>query len=130
MMDIETGTQIGTVDCPGCGTALPLKRNTAGGIYFFCAKAIGTNEKTGKVEKCMTRLNFGRTASRRMIAEFLENKKDTTENAEHQNREVITSPGIGHNGGPPINDIDAGTLAIAAEQPAGFIDGLRRFLTE
>jgi hypothetical protein len=88
-MEIEKGTQIGSCECPSCGAELPLKVNAAGGVYYYCAAVLERDEETGKViEKCMTRLNFGRVASRRMKSEFLktlEGSKDDVK--EHDNRE-------------------------------------------
>lgn len=131
MMDVPAGMQIGVATCPGCGAELPLKKNVAGGVYFYCARILARDPATGRVEKCLTRMNIGRTGSRRMIAEFLANKKDVTEHAEFENREPeapAEQPGIGHNGGPPLDDTGADGNAGAA--PSGLIGALKHFLTE
>jgi hypothetical protein len=47
-----------------------LKVNTAGNVYYFCAVKVG--ERNGKPEKCFTRFTFGRSASERIKAEYLE----------------------------------------------------------
>ena len=74
MTHIERGTEIGSVECSGCGAEVPLKVNSAGGVYYFCARVVG--ERNGKPEKCMTRFNLGRQASERMKQEFLNNQQE------------------------------------------------------
>jgi len=79
MKKVEQGSVIGSVECSGCGAEVPLKVNSAGGVYYYCARVVG--ERKGKPEKCMTRFNFGRTASERTINEFLNNQEqEKTEN--------------------------------------------------
>ena len=74
MTHIERGTEIGSVECSGCGVEVPLKVNSAGGVYYFCARVVG--ERNGKPEKCMTRFNLGRQASERMKQEYLNNQQE------------------------------------------------------
>lgn len=126
MQDVPSGTQIGVATCPGCGAELPLKKNVAGGVYFYCARVLSRDPATGKAEKCLTRMNIGRTGSRRMIAEFLANKKDITEHAEPENREPVAPAATIE---PAAAGGDAGSNAHAGE-PGGFGAALKRFLTD
>ena len=108
-MKVEKGTVIDEETCMGCGATVPVKVNKAGGVYFFCARVVGTNPDTGKPERCYTRLNIGRTGSERIINEYLENKKDIENGIDRHEHEVVTEEepepaGIGHNGGPPLDD--------------------------
>lgn len=127
MQDVPSGTQIGVASCPGCGAEVPLKKNVAGGIYFYCARVLSRDPATGKAEKCLTRMNIGRTGSRRMVQEFLANKKDITEHhAEPENREPVAPAATIE---PAAAGGDAGSNAPAGE-PGGFGAALKRFLTD
>lgn len=94
-MTIEPKTKIGETSCPGCAATVPLKVNGKGGVYFYCAAVLERNEAGKVVEQCFTRFNFGRTASRRLIAEFLANGEAHAEPEIEQADEIdsITTAG-------------------------------------
>lgn len=138
---IEAKTQIGTIECPGCGRKdLPVKVNVAGCVYYFCA-AVLSRDENGKVkEKCLTRMNYGREASQRIIAEYLqENEKHATENQLHetepdagQSREPDTIPDSDEGGNALETDaIEKGSNIDPAitKQPDGFGGAIKHFFT-
>ena len=80
-VDDLKGKEIGRVECSGCGADLPLKVNRAGGVYYFCANVLERDQETGKAtEKCLTRFNFGRRASQKVINEYLAANTGVSEN--------------------------------------------------
>ncbi len=126
---LEQGTEIGTVDCPGCEAELPLKENVAGGVYYFCGAVLERNEAGKATEQCMTRFNYGRAASKRIIDDFLENKEDITDVKEPENREEDTT---GHTAGEPTEENITGTDERGAAgdiETGSFAAGLKHFLT-
>lgn len=119
MKQVGPGDTIGTVECPGCGADTPLKINAHENVYFFCAKILGTNAVTGKPERCMTRINYGRQGSKKIIEQFLATKKDITD--------------VQHEAGDAgAEDSDTGSTGDAGNDTAGGGLGaaLKRFLTE
>jgi len=83
---VEIGQQIGEVTCPGCGRPdLPVKVNRGGNVYYFCAAIIG--ERNGKKEKCFTRHTFGRSASERIKAEYLEQEAINARDQVHEEKQ-------------------------------------------
>ena len=131
-MQIEAGTQIGTVECPGCGAEVPLKVNRAGGVYYFCAAVLERDENGKAKEKCLTRFNFGRTASRRMINEFLKQEKiEDVKQPENREEEGYTPASEAGDGEPVAGGGDGSGEPAAAPQGAGggFAAGIKHFLT-
>lgn len=63
---------IGTQDCPGCGKETALKINKNGSVYTYCVHMVDAV----RGERCMTRVNYGRTASKRIKQQLTEDKTD------------------------------------------------------
>ena len=71
--DIIAGQVIGSCTCDGCKQPVDVKVNTRKGVYYYCTRIL--TEHDGKKERCMTRLNFGRTASREILRDYLEDQQ-------------------------------------------------------
>lgn len=99
------------VECDGCGGKVNLCRNAHGNLYYFCAAIVG--EHDGKKDKCMTRQNFGRKASRDYLANLTE-KKDNGK---------IEQPA------PERKPAPAPKPAPEPERKPGLLDGLKTFIT-
>lgn len=110
---LPEGTIIGECDCAGCGTRTPLKENSGGCVYYFCAVIVDPATK----ERCYSRHTFGRTASKKMIAEFLalNPQEKETPDAEHIDRiEEIVTPAT-----EPDGEATSAAADDAGGQPAG-----------
>lgn len=123
MEKIEAGAQIGELECPGCGAIVPLKINRAGNAYFFCARVLSKTPE-GKSEKCFTRMNWGREASKKMIEQFFATKKEENSDVQNEDR-----PGQHEQAGRGDTSADVGTVEPVAAQRS-LVDSIRRFLTE
>lgn len=127
---LPEGTVISTQDCPGCGAVLPVKENSAGGVYFFCAAPVW-NAETGKAEKCMTRFNVGRAGSKRIIDDFLANKEEITNvQPEHDEEGKDGTAAADDAAGVTAGAGDGGRGAdVAAGTGSGFAGAFRAFFT-
>lgn len=59
--------EIGKVDCPCCGTVIPLRINMNGCAYLYCR---GTFDN----DRCFYRVSFGKTYTRKLIRDYCDNE--------------------------------------------------------
>lgn len=120
MCKLEPGTKIGEVDCPGCGEATPLKINKAGCAYIFCARPVAE----GSAERCYTRVNWGRTATKKLVKQYNEenNVKHQVEQEKPWERTDRGDEGVTDRGEPETSE--------SVREQSGLIAGFKHFFTE
>jgi hypothetical protein len=95
------GLEVSKTECPGCGKIIPVKINVNGCAYYYCANPLETDERGKVTRRCKTRFSMNQEASQRMIDQFLEQKgKEDVQDTDDERQR----PGIGHNGGPSLEE--------------------------
>jgi ssDNA-binding Zn-finger/Zn-ribbon topoisomerase 1 len=116
---LDKGTVIGSIPCSGCGAEKDLKINGKGNVFYFCADVVSRDEN-GKAEQCFTRVNLGRTASQKLINQYLQQERKNEDASGLEIGEEEENNGNGNSRDDRADGDNSG---------GGFIGGVKHFFT-